>query len=179
MKSRTIVCYLGGICRRLEPLERIYGRFPSVDPWRCFAGVPNLGKPLYREKTVCPKTHKTAIYGLWTTQEGRNTHLNKASFFYWNPFISLILVAVPTVWILIDKFRDTARMKSTSALWSQKLRAKWLLLRLIDAENLVGFMSMFNIHRNVHRRTGFKLDFNFSKPVSGFTFSFKFALALR
>ena len=32
MKSRTIVCYLGGIWRRLEPLERIYGRFPSVDP---------------------------------------------------------------------------------------------------------------------------------------------------
>ena len=32
MESRTIVCYLGGIWRRLEPLERIYGRFPSVDP---------------------------------------------------------------------------------------------------------------------------------------------------
>ena len=26
-----------------------------------FAGVPNLGKPLYREKTVHIKTHKTAI----------------------------------------------------------------------------------------------------------------------
>ena len=25
------------------------------------AGVPNLGKPLYREKTVYIKTHKTAI----------------------------------------------------------------------------------------------------------------------
>ena len=27
MESRTIVCYLGGIWRRLEPLGRIYGRF--------------------------------------------------------------------------------------------------------------------------------------------------------
>ena len=50
MESRTIVCYLGGIWRRLEPLERIYGRFPSLDPSGRFAGVPNLGKPLYREK---------------------------------------------------------------------------------------------------------------------------------
>ena len=31
MESRTIVCYLGGIWRRLEPLELIYGRFFSVD----------------------------------------------------------------------------------------------------------------------------------------------------
>ena len=38
-------CYLGGIWRRLEPLERIYGRFPSVDPSGRFAGVFNLGKP--------------------------------------------------------------------------------------------------------------------------------------
>ena len=53
--------YLGGIWRRLEQLERIYGRFPSVDQSSRFAGVPNLGKPLYREKTVYIKTHKTAI----------------------------------------------------------------------------------------------------------------------
>ena len=58
MERRTIVCYLGGIWRRLE---RIYGRFPSVDQSSRFAGVPNLGKPLYREKTVNIKTHKTAI----------------------------------------------------------------------------------------------------------------------
>ena len=45
----------------LEQLERIYGRFPSVDQSSRFAGVPNLGKPLYREKTVYIKTHKTAI----------------------------------------------------------------------------------------------------------------------
>ena len=45
MESRTIVCYLGGICRRLELLEQIYGRFPSVDPSGRFAGVLNLGKP--------------------------------------------------------------------------------------------------------------------------------------
>ena len=32
MESRSIKCYLGGIWRRLEPLERIYGRFPSADP---------------------------------------------------------------------------------------------------------------------------------------------------
>ena len=50
----------GGIWRRLEQLERIYGRFPSVDQSSRFAGVPNLGKPLYREKTVHIKTHKSA-----------------------------------------------------------------------------------------------------------------------
>ena len=45
MESRTMVCYLGGIWRRLEPLERIHGRFPLVDPSGRFAGVLNLGKP--------------------------------------------------------------------------------------------------------------------------------------
>ena len=29
----------------MEPLERIYSRFLSVDPTGLFAGVPNLGKP--------------------------------------------------------------------------------------------------------------------------------------
>ena len=50
MEGRTIVCYLSGIWRRLEQLERISGRFPSVDHDQSsrFAGVPNLaGKPLY------------------------------------------------------------------------------------------------------------------------------------
>ena len=61
MESRTIVCYLGGIWRRLEPLERIYGRFPSVNRSGRFAGVSNLGKTLNREKTVYSTTHKTAI----------------------------------------------------------------------------------------------------------------------
>ena len=61
MERRTIVCYLGGIWRRLEQLERISGRFPSVDQSSLFAGVANLGKPLYREKTVYVKTHRTAI----------------------------------------------------------------------------------------------------------------------
>ena len=61
MERRTIVFYLGGIWRRLEQLERISGRFPSVDQSSRFAGVPNVGKPLYREKTVYIKTHKTAI----------------------------------------------------------------------------------------------------------------------
>ena len=51
MERRTIVCYLGGIWRRLEQLERIYGRFPSVNQSGRFAGVPNLGN----------KTHETAI----------------------------------------------------------------------------------------------------------------------
>ena len=51
--GRTTVCYLGGIWRRLEPLERIYrGRFPSVDP-----------------------------SGRWT-QERCNTHLAKVSCFF-------------------------------------------------------------------------------------------------
>ena len=30
-------------------------------PFSFGGGVPNLGKPLYREKTVYIKTHKTAI----------------------------------------------------------------------------------------------------------------------
>ena len=55
------MCYLCGIWGRLEQLERIYGRFPSVDQSGSFAGVPNLGKPLYREKTIYIKTHKMAI----------------------------------------------------------------------------------------------------------------------
>ena len=55
------MCYLGRIWRRLEQLERICDRFPSVDQSSHFAGVPNLGKPLYGEKTIYIKTHKTAI----------------------------------------------------------------------------------------------------------------------
>ena len=38
MESRTIACFLDGIWRRLEPLERIYGRFPSMDPSGRFPG---------------------------------------------------------------------------------------------------------------------------------------------
>ena len=44
------------------------------------------GKALYIEKTVYPETHKTAIYGPWTTQEGRNTHLSKVSCFLLKSF---------------------------------------------------------------------------------------------
>ena len=59
-ESRTIVCYLSGVWRRLEQLERIHGRFPSVDPSGRFAGVPNLGKPyIYRERTVYWPTDHT------------------------------------------------------------------------------------------------------------------------
>ena len=47
--------------RWLKPLERIYGRFPLVDPSSRYAGVRNLGETLYREKTVYSTTHKTAI----------------------------------------------------------------------------------------------------------------------
>ena len=50
-----MVCYLGGIWRRLEPLERIHGRFPSVDPSGRFAGVLNLGKPHGGRKGRCLK----------------------------------------------------------------------------------------------------------------------------
>ena len=49
--------FYGFLCKWLQ---RIYGRFPSVDQSSRFAGVPNLGKPLYREKTVYINTHKTA-----------------------------------------------------------------------------------------------------------------------
>ena len=55
------MCYVGGMWRRLEQLERIYGRFPSVDQWSRFAGVPNLGKPLYREKTVARGPHRRDV----------------------------------------------------------------------------------------------------------------------
>ena len=37
--------YLGGTWRRLEPLERIYNRFPSLE------------SPIYREKTVYSMNH--------------------------------------------------------------------------------------------------------------------------
>ena len=53
--------------KRLSPtpsvsnLKRIYGHFPSVDQSGRFAGVPNLGNPLERERTAYIKTHKTAI----------------------------------------------------------------------------------------------------------------------
>ena len=45
------MCYLGGIWKRLEPLERIHGRFPSVDPSGRFASP----QPFYI------KPHKLAI----------------------------------------------------------------------------------------------------------------------
>ena len=51
--------------RNLEAIEAVAANFRpfsfggSVKPLD--AGVPNLGKPLYREKTVYIKTHKTAI----------------------------------------------------------------------------------------------------------------------
>ena len=35
--------------------------FFLVDLLGRFAGVPNIGKPLYRQKTVYIKTHRTAI----------------------------------------------------------------------------------------------------------------------
>ena len=37
--------------RNLEAIRAVVANlwtFPSVDPWRRFAGVPSLGKPLYR-----------------------------------------------------------------------------------------------------------------------------------
>ena len=55
------MCYFGGIWRRLEQLEQIYGHFPSVDQSGRFTGVPNLGKPLHTEKTIYIKTHKMTI----------------------------------------------------------------------------------------------------------------------
>ena len=61
MESRTIVCYLGGIWRRLEQLERIYGRFPTVGQSGRFAGVPNLGKPLLRAWATCADTGPVGI----------------------------------------------------------------------------------------------------------------------
>ena len=55
------MCYLGGIWRRLEQLERIYGSCPSVDQLSRFAGVPNLGKPLLRAWATCADTGPVGI----------------------------------------------------------------------------------------------------------------------
>ena len=50
------MCYLGGIWRQLEQLERIYSSCPSVDQSGRFAGVPNLGKLLLRTWATCADT---------------------------------------------------------------------------------------------------------------------------
>ena len=55
MERRTIVCYLGGIWRRLEQLE-----FTAVFFW-WIRGPLSLECPTFRENTVYIKTHKTAI----------------------------------------------------------------------------------------------------------------------
>ena len=71
-KEKYRVCYLGRIWRRLEQLERIYSRFPSVDQSGRFAGVPNLRKSLYRQKTrvFCSKGQQiwSKITFILTTQ---------------------------------------------------------------------------------------------------------------
>ena len=54
------MCYLSGIWWQLEPLERIYGHFPSVDPSGRFE-IPNLVILIYRVKNVYNTTHKKAI----------------------------------------------------------------------------------------------------------------------
>ena len=41
----------------LEPLEGIYGRFPSVDPVAVRARVPYLGKIYIEKKPLEPKLH--------------------------------------------------------------------------------------------------------------------------
>ena len=75
MESRTIVCYLDRIWRRLGPLERIYGRFPSVDKSGRFGWVPNLQLNLYiKRKPFTGQPIKRLLIGPWTTQERRNTH---------------------------------------------------------------------------------------------------------
>ena len=52
------MCYLGGIWSRLEQLQRIYGRFPSVDQSGRFAGVPNLGKQRERTERVVQRENR-------------------------------------------------------------------------------------------------------------------------
>ena len=61
IESRTIACYKIGIWRRLKLLERIYGRFPSVDSSGRFTEVPNPGKPLYREETIYSTTQRRDV----------------------------------------------------------------------------------------------------------------------
>ena len=55
------MCYLSGIWWQLEPLERIYGRFPSVNPSAGSLESLNLVDLIYREKTVYNTTHKMTI----------------------------------------------------------------------------------------------------------------------
>ena len=52
---------LRGVLRRSEPLEGIYGRFPSVDPVAFRARVPYLGKVYLEKKPLEPKLHYTAL----------------------------------------------------------------------------------------------------------------------
>ena len=54
MENVSIVRDLPGVWRRLELLERIYGRFPSAD--RLDVGVPNLGKGYIERATIGTKT---------------------------------------------------------------------------------------------------------------------------
>ena len=49
------------VLRRSEPLEGIYGRFPSVDPVAVRARVPYLGKVYIEKKLLEPKLHLTAL----------------------------------------------------------------------------------------------------------------------
>ena len=46
-----------GVLRRSEPLEGIYGRFPSVDPVAVRTRVPYLGKIYIEKKPLEPKLH--------------------------------------------------------------------------------------------------------------------------
>ena len=52
---RTISRGPRGVLRRSEPLEGIYGRFPSVDPVVVRARVPYLGKIYIEKKPLEPK----------------------------------------------------------------------------------------------------------------------------
>ena len=47
--------------RNLEAIGAVGVNFQPFSFGGSVAGVPNLGKPLHREKTVYIKTHKTAI----------------------------------------------------------------------------------------------------------------------
>ena len=93
-ESRTIVCYLGGIWRRLEPLERIYRHFPSVDPSGRFAGLPNLGKPLYIKKIACSRLRDSRAHWIekartWE-ENGTKRSANFSRAFFFRVF--------PTIW---------------------------------------------------------------------------------
>ena len=83
MEKVSIVRDLPGVWRRLELLERIYGRFPSADRLDCFVGVPNLGKGYIERATIGTKTalNRTKSVKNHTAHKKSNARVQVSSFY--------------------------------------------------------------------------------------------------